>query len=71
MINIHERLLSSFRAATWDYKEISGAITNFYDIRGLRWDYLISLGTMSVIKERLPTDVPLIENNTNELFLPF
>ena len=23
------------RAATWDYKEISGAITNFYDIRGL------------------------------------
>ena len=25
------------RAATWDYKEISGAITNFYDIRGLRY----------------------------------
>lgn len=25
------------KAATWDYKEISGAITNFYDIRGLRW----------------------------------
>ena len=24
------------KAATWDYKEISGAITNFYDIRGLR-----------------------------------
>jgi netrin-G3 ligand len=23
------------KAATWDYKEISGAITNFYDIRGL------------------------------------
>ena len=25
------------KAATWDYKEISGAITNFYDIRGLRY----------------------------------
>ena len=24
------------KAASWDYKEISGAITNFYDIRGLR-----------------------------------
>ena len=29
------------KAATWDYKEISGAITNFYDIRGLRWVTLL------------------------------
>ena len=39
------------RAATWDYKEISGAITNFYDIRGLRyraraWSVLLDSGAV-------------------------
>ncbi len=28
------------QAASWDYKEISGAITNFYDIRGLRYNLI-------------------------------
>jgi receptor-type tyrosine-protein phosphatase delta len=56
------------KMASWDYKEISGAITQFYDIRGLtpytEYEFVV-LGVNNVGRGRKSDPVVIITGETN------